>query len=280
MKDQGAISILSRMIHREGSKKLIWSVVLWIAAGSFLPTSSAFLKDSRSTKVPIRNCHKKTASRKNIVKSGTQLLLLRKQRKCLAVRKKIPIDTLSFGSISTRIDIVGPLLDTEDGRVLGESFVSSNPGHTCGIPVACHQSLAHGILCPETVIKMKTFTSNRAVEAFLDRYHKHGPMSCMELLSDPEILPHLTAAMRNLVWMIRMNRRSENGGSNQNRTPTSESPIGSKTSIWGRFRDNPRCITLSSKSATTCVKLKKEIWWGYSWKVGTPVLACSRLSLL
>eukprot|EP00536_Pseudo-nitzschia_multiseries_P007550 jgi/Psemu1/18197/gm1.18197_g len=63
--------------------------------------------------------------------------------------------------------------------------------------------LAHGILCPETVAKMDELTqggrNNRAVKAFLDRYKRYGPMSCMELLSDPEILPHLTNTLRGLV---------------------------------------------------------------------------------
>mmetsp|Transcript_21007 Transcript_21007/g.49578 ORF Transcript_21007/g.49578 Transcript_21007/m.49578 type:complete len:159 (+) Transcript_21007:570-1046(+) len=66
-----------------------------------------------------------------------------------------------------------------------------------------HTGLAHGILCPETVTKMDELTqggrNNRAVKAFLDRYKRYGPMSCMELLSDPEILPHLTTTLRGLV---------------------------------------------------------------------------------
>ena len=98
--------------------------------------------------------------------------------------------------------MVGPVLDNEDGRLMGESHASSITGDISDAPVAYRRSLAHGILCPETVTKMKTAAmggrSNRVVKTFIDRYHKHGPMSCMELLSDPEILPHLTAAMRDL----------------------------------------------------------------------------------
>lgn len=90
--------------------------------------------------------------------------------------------------------MVGPLMDGENGRLMGEARSDA--------PRICRQSLPHGILCPETVGKMETAThggrNNRAVKAFLDRYHKQGPMSCMELLSDPEILPHLTTAMRHL----------------------------------------------------------------------------------
>ena len=62
---------------------------------------------------------------------------------------------------------------------------------------------AHGILSPETVSRMDENTlangrSNPAVEEFLSRYRRTGPMSCLEMLSDPEILPHLTQAMRDI----------------------------------------------------------------------------------
>jgi len=62
---------------------------------------------------------------------------------------------------------------------------------------------AHGILSPETVARMDENTangrSNPAVEDFLKTYRRKGPMSCLEMLSDPEILPHLTQAMRDIV---------------------------------------------------------------------------------
>lgn len=59
---------------------------------------------------------------------------------------------------------------------------------------------AHGLLCPETVQRMERSVgrNNRVVARFLDRYNRHGPMSCVDLLSDPEVLPHLTSAMRDL----------------------------------------------------------------------------------
>jgi hypothetical protein len=62
---------------------------------------------------------------------------------------------------------------------------------------------AHGILSPETVSRMDENTlangrSNPAVEEFLSRYRRTGPMSCLEMLSDPEVLPHLTQAMRDI----------------------------------------------------------------------------------
>jgi hypothetical protein len=61
---------------------------------------------------------------------------------------------------------------------------------------------ARGILSPETVSKMDDMTEggygNEAVASFLKTYRQHGPMSCLEMLSDPAILPHLTKAMRDI----------------------------------------------------------------------------------
>lgn len=63
---------------------------------------------------------------------------------------------------------------------------------------------AHGILSPETVMRMEEMVefeghSSEAVDRFLKQYRRHGPMSCLSMLSDPEVLPHLTKAMRNVV---------------------------------------------------------------------------------
>jgi len=62
---------------------------------------------------------------------------------------------------------------------------------------------APGILSPETVSRMDEMTSgghyaNEAVATFLKTYRQHGPMSCLEMLSDPDVLPHLTKAMRDI----------------------------------------------------------------------------------
>eukprot|EP00429_Kryptoperidinium_foliaceum_P066263 CAMPEP_0176067502 /NCGR_PEP_ID=MMETSP0120_2-20121206/33694_1 /TAXON_ID=160619 /ORGANISM="Kryptoperidinium foliaceum, Strain CCMP 1326" /LENGTH=117 /DNA_ID=CAMNT_0017401121 /DNA_START=193 /DNA_END=546 /DNA_ORIENTATION=+ len=63
-------------------------------------------------------------------------------------------------------------------------------------------STAHGILSPETVSRMDEMTQgglhNQAVSNFLSTYRKQGPMSCLPMLSDPEILPHLTKALRDM----------------------------------------------------------------------------------
>ena len=62
---------------------------------------------------------------------------------------------------------------------------------------------AHGILSPETVSRMDEMTAggdgNPAVTRFLSSYRRNGPMSCLDMLSDPEVLPHLTNAMRDIV---------------------------------------------------------------------------------
>lgn len=61
---------------------------------------------------------------------------------------------------------------------------------------------AHGILSPETVSRMDELTNggrgNEAVSTFLKTYRQNGPMSCLPMLSDPDILPHLTQAMRDI----------------------------------------------------------------------------------
>lgn len=62
---------------------------------------------------------------------------------------------------------------------------------------------AHGILSPETVRRMEELVDEQdrteALKQFLDRYRRNGPMSCLPMLSDPDVLPHLTNAMRNVL---------------------------------------------------------------------------------
>lgn len=63
---------------------------------------------------------------------------------------------------------------------------------------------AHGLLSPETVMRMEEMVelegaSAAAVGQFLRRYRRNGPMSCLSMLSDPDVLPHLTKAMRDVV---------------------------------------------------------------------------------
>lgn len=62
---------------------------------------------------------------------------------------------------------------------------------------------AHGLLSPETVLRMEEMTSSgsrdAAVEYFLKTYRNQGPMACLPLLSDANVLPRLTEAMRDVI---------------------------------------------------------------------------------
>jgi len=61
---------------------------------------------------------------------------------------------------------------------------------------------AHGLLSPETVMRMEVMTSrgrDRAVDFFLETYRKEGPMACLPMLSDEDVLPRLTEAMRDII---------------------------------------------------------------------------------
>ena len=58
---------------------------------------------------------------------------------------------------------------------------------------------AHGLICPETIATIeKSANSNPMVQKFVDTYHRFGPLACVDMLSDQEILPHLTKALRDI----------------------------------------------------------------------------------
>lgn len=61
---------------------------------------------------------------------------------------------------------------------------------------------AHGLLSPEIVMRLEDHSSegrrSDALNIFLETYRQNGPLSCLPMLSDPEILPHLTQAMRDI----------------------------------------------------------------------------------
>jgi hypothetical protein len=40
---------------------------------------------------------------------------------------------------------------------------------------------------------------DKALDTFLDTYRKDGPMACLPMLSDKNILPRLTEAMRDII---------------------------------------------------------------------------------
>lgn len=85
-----------------------------------------------------------------------------------------------------------------------DPFASNTMGSRRQSPSSPLNQPAHGILSPETVARMVENTANGrntnpAVEHFLTTYKRKGPMSCLEMLSDPEVLPHLTQAMRDVL---------------------------------------------------------------------------------
>ena len=59
---------------------------------------------------------------------------------------------------------------------------------------------AHGLLSPETVARIEDLAAeghgSDALVSFVKQYRSKGPLSCVSMLSDPDILPHLTQAMR------------------------------------------------------------------------------------
>jgi hypothetical protein len=58
---------------------------------------------------------------------------------------------------------------------------------------------AHGLLSPHTVSRLEaSIDNNDTVEEFLRTYRHSGPLSCVQYLSDPMVLPHLTRAMREI----------------------------------------------------------------------------------
>ena len=61
---------------------------------------------------------------------------------------------------------------------------------------------AHGLLHPHTFMKLREqyelHGGGDAIRQFLDTYLESGPMACIPCLSDPDILPQLTEAMRSI----------------------------------------------------------------------------------
>ena len=61
--------------------------------------------------------------------------------------------------------------------------------------------VANGLLSPQTVKRLdekarNSAEINDAISYFLDTYKEYGPMACLPMLSDPQVLPELTRAMR------------------------------------------------------------------------------------
>ncbi|KAL7547718.1 hypothetical protein ACHAWF_010998 [Thalassiosira exigua] len=61
---------------------------------------------------------------------------------------------------------------------------------------------AHGMLSPEVVRRIADTHEvelDGPLHKFLLKYKREGPMSCLSVLSDPEVLPVLTRAMRDVM---------------------------------------------------------------------------------
>jgi hypothetical protein len=118
-------------------------------------------------------------------------------------RRRYPSTNVGISSSSSRLYyLIDPFQDNGTGDDDDDECslnVSPSVLADCDTLPNCHT--AHGILCPNVVSKMDHNTwggqTNKAVKLFLDKYRHCGPMYCIEFLSDPDVLPHLTKAMRD-----------------------------------------------------------------------------------
>jgi len=126
------------------------------------------------------------------------------------LKKSTPSTSAPFGPPSTGSssnDSLSGKKSTEPQQTgLSQAAINVDAGLTekrRKLPPAAIPHAAHGILSPEIVARMDeniiNGRSNPAVDEFLRTYRRKGPMSCLEMLSDPEVLPHLTQAMRDIV---------------------------------------------------------------------------------
>jgi len=126
------------------------------------------------------------------------------------LKKSAPSTPAIFGPQHTRSSsqdgIIGKKSSEPQQTGLAQAAINIDAGLTerrRKLPPTPLPHAAHGMLSPEIVARMDeniiNGRSNPAVDEFLRTYHRKGPMSCLEMLSDPEILPHLTQAMRDIV---------------------------------------------------------------------------------
>jgi hypothetical protein len=116
-----------------------------------------------------------------------------------------------FRNTKTSLNFITPNIDYTPVPTISQS---ENTLHRKSTPLKLSPSLlsscdtlpefhtAHGLLSPETIMKLEksqNIKNSPALKMFLNQYRNDGPMSCLCMLSDPEILPHLTSAMRDLL---------------------------------------------------------------------------------
>jgi len=100
----------------------------------------------------------------------------------------------------------GPVSQTQ--QMVAERLLSGQQRiHPRKVPVLASSDVlptfraAHGLLHPHTVSLLEEATSNvrsPAVSFFLDTYREQGPMACLPLLSDSNVLPELTQVLRSI----------------------------------------------------------------------------------
>jgi len=131
-------------------------------------------------------------------------------RRNFGLKKSAPSTPPAFGpqntGSSSQESIIGKKSSEPQQRGLSQAAINVDAGLTerrRRVPPAPQSHTAHGILSPEIVARMDENTingrNNPAVDDFLRTYRRKGPMSCLEMLSDPEVLPHLTQAMRDIM---------------------------------------------------------------------------------
>lgn len=107
---------------------------------------------------------------------------------------------------SSQDSIIGKKASEQQQTGLAQAAINVDAGlneQRRTMPPSAQPLAAHGMLSPEIVARMDENTingrNNPAVDDFLRTYRRKGPMSCLEMLSDPDVLPHLTQAMRDIV---------------------------------------------------------------------------------
>ena len=131
-------------------------------------------------------------------------------RRNFGITKSTPSTPPAFGpqntGSSSQDSILGKKSSEPQQTGLSQAAINVDAGLTerrRRMPASTQPHAAHGMLSPEIVARMDENTingrNNPAVDDFLRTYRMKGPMSCLEMLSDPEVLPHLTQAMRDIV---------------------------------------------------------------------------------
>lgn len=128
-------------------------------------------------------------------------------RRNFGITKSTPSTPPAFDTGSSSQDsIIGKKSLEPQQTGLSQAAINVDAGLTERrrmMPTSPQPFAAHGMLSPEIVARMDENTingrNNPAVDSFLRTYRTKGPMSCLEMLSDPEVLPHLTQAMRDIV---------------------------------------------------------------------------------